>query len=66
MNFSFKSSGLYLFFCYLLIGFLYVECGKDDKNELVYKTKTDSQTQKITQVAKRERWGRGDELGIWD
>ena len=27
---------------------LYVECGKNDKNELVYKTKTDSQTQKIT------------------
>ena len=39
---------------------------KYDTNELIYKTETDSQTQKTNLVTKGERgWGK-DKLGVWD
>ena len=39
---------------------------KYDTNELIYKTETDSQTQKTTLwLPKGKGWGR-DKLGVWD
>ena len=39
---------------------------KDDTNEPIYKTETDSQTQRTDLwLPKRREWGRGG-LGLWD
>ena len=41
---------------------------KNDTNELIYKTETDSQTENKLIITKEERGGRGerDKLGVWD
>ena len=39
---------------------------KNDTNELIYKTKTDSQTQKTNLWLPRGKEERKDKLGIWD
>ena len=38
---------------------------KYDKNELIYKAETDSQTENRLVVASREGWGKVG-LGVWD
>ena len=37
---------------------------KNDTNELIYKTETDSQTQRMN--LQGEGWGGRDRLGVWD
>ena len=44
-------------------------CGilKNDTNELIYKTETDSKTSKTNLWSpKWKGWGRRDKLGVWD
>ena len=39
---------------------------KSDTNELIYKTETNSQTQKTNLWLAKRKAGRRDKLGIWD
>ena len=39
---------------------------KNNTNEYIYKTETDSQTYKTNMVIKGERWAGRDKLGTWD
>ena len=39
---------------------------KNDTNELIHKTETDSQTSKTNLWLPKEKGGRRDKLGVWD
>ena len=49
---------------YHMISFMHV-IFKNDKNEIIYKTETDSQTQK-TNLCLPKRKGMGEKSGVWD
>ena len=43
-----------------------MESEKNDTNELIYKTETDSDIENKLMVTKGERWRGRDKLGVWD